>query len=107
VVSYAVWRKLKATWPVLSRTRDGQPCEEEREPWYCSAEAVLKDIGNGSFTVDDLLRYLEDCLPTDEQKALFQQFIAQARRSDGDHCQAAEVNPEDGCGGYLGHPSRV
>jgi hypothetical protein len=34
VVSHAVWRKLKATWPVLSRTRDGQPYEEERGPWY-------------------------------------------------------------------------
>jgi hypothetical protein len=83
VISHAVWRKLKATWPVLSRTRDGQPYEEEREPWYCSAEAVLKNIGNGSFTIDDLLRYLEDCFPTDEQKALFQQFIAE----DGDQME--------------------
>jgi hypothetical protein len=80
VISHAVWRKLEATWLVLSRTRDRQPYEEERESWYCSAEAVLKNIGNGSFTVDDLLGYLEDCLPTDEQKTLFQQFIAE----DGD-----------------------
>ncbi len=44
---------------------------------------MLKDIGNGSFTVDDLLDYLENCLPTDEQKALFQQFIAE----DGDQME--------------------
>jgi hypothetical protein len=76
VISHTVWRKMKAMWPVLSRTRDGQPCEEEREPWYSSAEAVLKNIGNGVFTLDDLLEYLEECSPTDEQRALFRQFIA-------------------------------
>jgi hypothetical protein len=66
---------MKAMWPVLSRTRDGRPCEEEREPWYSSAEAVLKNIGNRVFTLDDLLEYLEECSPTDEQRALFRQFI--------------------------------
>jgi hypothetical protein len=75
VISHALWRKMKAMWPVLSRTRDGQPCEEEREPWYSSAEAVLQTIGNGVFTLDDLLEYLEECSPTDKQRALFQQFI--------------------------------
>ncbi len=64
-------------WPVLSRTRDGIPYEEEQEPWFRSTEAVLKDIGNGSFTVDDLTDYLENCSPTDEQKALFQQLISE------------------------------
>jgi hypothetical protein len=67
---------MKAMWPVLSRTCDGQPYEEEREPWYSSAEAVLQTIGNGVFTLDDLLEYLEECSPTDEQRALFRQFIA-------------------------------
>jgi len=76
VISHTVWRKMKAMWPVLSRTRDGKPCEEEREPWYSSAEAVLKSIGNGVFTLDDLLEYIEECSPTDEQRALFRQFIA-------------------------------
>jgi hypothetical protein len=76
VISHAVWRKMKAMWPVLSRTRDGQSYEEEREPWYCSAEAVLRKIGNGVFTLDDLLEYLEECSPTDEQRALFRRFIA-------------------------------
>jgi hypothetical protein len=42
-----------------------------------TAEAVLKDIGDGSFTVDDLTDYLENCSPTGERKALFQQFIAE------------------------------
>ncbi len=28
------------------------------------------------FTLDDLLEYLEECSPTDEQRALFRQFIA-------------------------------
>jgi hypothetical protein len=76
VISHTVWRKMKAAWPVLSRTRDGLPCEEEREPWYSSTEAVLRNIGNGVFTLDDLLEYLEECSPTDEQRALFRQFIA-------------------------------
>jgi hypothetical protein len=75
VISHAVWRRMKAMWPVLSRTRDGQPYEEEREPWYGHAEAVLKNIGNGVFTLDDLLEYLEECSPTSEQRALFRQFI--------------------------------
>jgi hypothetical protein len=75
VISHTVWRKMKATWPVLSRICDGRPCEEEREPWYSSAEAVLKNIGNGVFTLDDLLEYLEECSPTSEQRALFRQFI--------------------------------
>jgi hypothetical protein len=57
-------RKMKAMWPVLSRTRDGRLYEEEREPWYCNAETVLKNIGNGVFTLDDLLEYLEECSPT-------------------------------------------
>jgi hypothetical protein len=83
VISHAVWRKMRAMWPVLSRTRNGQPYEEEREPWYCSAETVLKNIGNGSFTVDDLLEYLEECSPTDEQKTFFRQFIAE----DGDQME--------------------
>jgi hypothetical protein len=77
VISHTLWRKMKAMWPVLSRTRDGQPYEEEREPWYSSAEAVLQTIGNGVFTLDDLLEYLEECSPTDKQRALFQQFIAE------------------------------
>jgi hypothetical protein len=77
VISYTLKRKMKAMWPVLSRTRDGIPYEEEQEPWFRSAEAVLKDIGNGSFTVDDLTDYLENCSPTEEQKSLFQQFIAE------------------------------
>jgi hypothetical protein len=76
VISHTLWRKMKAMWPVLSRTRDGQPYEEEREPWYSSAEAALQTIGNGVFTLDDLLEYLEECSPTDEQRALFRQFIA-------------------------------
>jgi hypothetical protein len=76
VISYTLKRKMKAMWPVLSRTSDGKLCEEEREPWYSSAEAVLKSIGNGVFTLDDLLEYLEECSPTDEQRALFRQFIA-------------------------------
>ncbi len=29
------------------------------------------------FTLDDLLEYLEECSPTDEQRALFRQFIAE------------------------------
>jgi hypothetical protein len=77
VISHTLWRKMKAMWPVLSRTRDGQPYEEEREPWYSSAEAVLQTIGNGVFTLDDLLEYLEECSPTDEQRTLFRQFIAE------------------------------
>ena len=76
VISYTLKRKMKAMWLVLSRTRDGQPYEEEKEPWESSVEAVLKSIGNGVFTLDDLLEYLEECSPTDEQRALFQQFIA-------------------------------
>ncbi len=64
-------------WPVLSRTRDGKPYEKEREPWYSTAEAVLQTIGNGVFTLDDLLEYLEECSPTEEQRALFRQFIAE------------------------------
>ncbi len=64
-------------WPVLSRTRNGQPYEEEREPWYSNAEAVLTTIGGGVFTLDDLLEYLKECSPTDEQRALFRQFIAE------------------------------
>ncbi len=80
VISYTLKRKMKAMWPVLSRTRDGIPYKEEEEPWFRSAEAVLKDIGNGSFTVVNLTDYLENCSPTDKQKALFQQFIAE----DGD-----------------------
>jgi len=47
VISHTLWRKMKAMWPVLPRTRDGQPYEEEREPWYSSAEAVLQTIGMG------------------------------------------------------------
>jgi hypothetical protein len=77
VISHALWRKMKAMWPVLSRTCDGQPYEEGREPWYSSAEAVLQTIGDGVFTLDDLLEYLEECSPTDEQRALFRQFIAE------------------------------
>jgi hypothetical protein len=76
VISHTLWRKMKAMWPVLSRTCDGQPYKEEREPWYSSAEAVLQTIGNGVFTLDDLLEYLEECSPTDEQRTLFRQFIA-------------------------------
>ncbi len=67
-------------WPVLSRTRDGQPYEEEKETWESSVEAVLKSVGNGVFTLDDLLEYLEECSPTDEQRALFRQFIAKDGR---------------------------
>jgi hypothetical protein len=67
---------MKATWQMLSRTCDGRPCEEERERWYSSGEAVLRNIGNGVFTLDDLLENLEECSPTDEQRALFRQFIA-------------------------------
>jgi hypothetical protein len=77
VISHTLWRKMKAMWPVLFRTRDGQPYEEERELWYSSAEAVLQTIGNRVFTLDDLLEYLEECSPTDEQGTLFQQFIAE------------------------------
>jgi hypothetical protein len=77
VISHTLWRKMKAMWPVLSRTRDGRPYEEEREPWYSTAEAVLQTIGNGVFTLDDLLEYLEECSPTDGQRALFRQFIAE------------------------------
>jgi hypothetical protein len=76
VISHTLWRKMKAMWPVLSRTCNGQPYEEEREPWYSNAEAVLQTIGNGVFTLDDLLEYLEECSPTDEQRTLFRQFIA-------------------------------
>jgi hypothetical protein len=76
VISHVLWRTMKAMWPVLSRTCNRQPYEEEREPWYSSAEAVLQTIGNGVFTLDDLLEYLEECSPTDEQRALFRQFIA-------------------------------
>jgi hypothetical protein len=74
VISHTLWRKMKAMRPVLSRTRDGQPYEEERESWYSSAEAVLQTIGN---TLGDLLEYLEECSPSDEQRILFQQFIAE------------------------------
>jgi hypothetical protein len=28
------------------------------------------------FTLDDLLEYLEECSPTDEQMVLFRQFVA-------------------------------
>jgi hypothetical protein len=34
VISYTLKRKMKAMWPVLSRTRDGTPYEEEQEPWF-------------------------------------------------------------------------
>jgi hypothetical protein len=77
VIPHTLWRRMKAMWPVLSMDRDGQPYEEEREPWYSSAEAVLRTIGNGVFTLDDLLEYLEECSPTDEQRTLFRQFIAE------------------------------
>ena len=77
VFSHMLWRRMKALWPVLSRTRGGKLYEEEREPWYSSAEAVLQTIGNGVFTLDDLLEYLEECSPTDEQRTLFRQFIAE------------------------------
>jgi hypothetical protein len=40
----------------------------------------LEDVGNGSFTVGDLLGYFEDFLPTDEQNTLFHRFT----REDGD-----------------------
>jgi hypothetical protein len=80
VLSRAVWRGLKATWPVLSRTHNGQPYEEEREPWYYRAKTVLKDVVDGPLTVDDLLGYFEDYLPTDEQNVLFRRFITE----DGD-----------------------
>jgi hypothetical protein len=74
---------LRALWPVQSRTRGGELYEEESEPWYSSAEAVLQSIGNGVFTLDDLLEYLEECSPTDEQTALFRQFVA----GDGDQTE--------------------
>jgi hypothetical protein len=77
VFSHTLWRRMKALWPVLSRTRGGKLHEEEREPWYSSVEAVLQTIGNGVFTLDDLLEYLEECSPTDEQRALFRQFVAE------------------------------
>jgi hypothetical protein len=79
-LSPAAWRGLKVTWPVLTRTRNGQPYEEEREPWYYRATAVLKDIVDGPLTVDDLLSYFEDYLPTTEQSVLFRRFITE----DGD-----------------------
>ncbi len=69
-----VWAAL---WPVLSRTRGGKLHKEESERWYSSAEAVLQTIGNGVFTLDDLVEYLEECFPTDEQTALFRQFAAE------------------------------
>jgi len=68
---------MKALWPVLSRTRSGKLHEEEREQWYSSVEAVLQTIGNGVITLDDLLEYLDECSPTDEQMALFRQFVAE------------------------------
>jgi hypothetical protein len=77
VFSHVLWRRMRALWPVQSKTRGGKPYEEESEPWYSSAEAVLESIGNGVFTLDDLLEYLEECSPTDEQVALFKQFIAE------------------------------
>ncbi len=33
--------------------------------------------------MDDLLEYLEECSPTDEQRALFRQFVAE----DGDQTE--------------------
>jgi hypothetical protein len=77
VFSHMFWRRMRALWPVLSRTRGGELDEEESEPWYSSAETVLQTIGNGVFTLDDLLEYLEECSPTDEQLALFRQFVAE------------------------------
>jgi hypothetical protein len=77
VFSHMLWRRMRALWPVLSRTRGGKLYEEESEPWYSSAETVLQSIGNGVFTLDDLLEYLEECSPTDEQMALFRQFVAE------------------------------
>jgi hypothetical protein len=77
VLSHVLWRRMRALWPVQSKTRGGKPYEEEIEPWYSGAEAVLESIGNGVFTLDDLLEYLEECSPTDEQVALFKQFIAE------------------------------
>jgi hypothetical protein len=77
VFSHVLWRRMRALWPVRSRTRGGKLYDEESEPWYSSAEAVLESIGNGVFTLDDLLEYLEECSPTDEQVALFKQFIAE------------------------------
>jgi hypothetical protein len=77
VFSHMLWRKMRALWPVLSRTRGGKLYKEESEPWYSSAEAVLQTIGNGVFTLDDLLEYLEECSPTDEQMGLFRQFVAE------------------------------
>jgi hypothetical protein len=71
VFSHMLWRRMRVLWPVRSRTRGGKLYEEESEPWYSSAEAVLQSIGNGVFTLDDLLEYLEECSPTDEQMALF------------------------------------
>ncbi len=75
--SHMLWRRMKALWPVLSRTGGGKLYEEERESWYSLAETVLQNIGNGVFTLDDLLEYLEECSPTDEQRDLFRQFIAE------------------------------
>jgi len=77
VFSHMLWRRMRTLWPVRSRTRGGKLYEEESEPWYSGAEAVLGSIGNGVFTLDDLLEYLEECSPTDEQVALFRQFIAE------------------------------
>jgi len=77
VLSHVLWRRMRALWPVQSKTRGGKPYEEESEPWYSGAEAVLESIGNGVFTLDDLLEYLEECSPTDEQVTLFKQFIAE------------------------------
>ncbi len=68
---------MRALWPVLSRTRGGKLYEGESELWYSSAETVLQTIGNGVFTLDDLLEYLEECSPTDKQMALFRQFVAE------------------------------
>jgi hypothetical protein len=83
VFSHVLWRRLRALWPARSRSRSGKLHEEESEPWYSSAEAVLQSIGNGVFTLDDLLEYLEECSPTDEQTALFRQFVA----GDGDQTE--------------------
>jgi hypothetical protein len=83
VFSHVLWRRLRTLWPVRSRSRSGKLYEEESEPWYSSAEAVLQSIGNGVFTLDDLLEYLEECSPTDEQMALFRQFVA----GDGDQTE--------------------
>ena len=77
VFSHVLWRRMRALWPVQSKTCGGKPYEEESEPWYSGAEAVLESIGNGVFTLDDLLEYLEECSPTGEQVTLFKQFIAE------------------------------